>query len=62
MMGDAFAQRSRRLCGAYIQATVNESRVHADDLDGGFAGKTNGPITLAHPCRPCQNKNRQLTP
>src|SRR3984957_19203461 len=37
VVGDALTQRARRLRGAYIEAPINESRVHADDLHRGLA-------------------------
>src|ERR1700723_2139752 len=57
---DALTQLAWRLRGAYVEAPINESRVHADDLDSGLVCKTNGPIALPDTGRPRQNKNRQL--
>jgi hypothetical protein len=59
MVGDPLSHRAGGLRGPDVEASVDESGVYADDLDGRFLGETNGPIALTHTRRPRQNEDGQ---
>jgi len=58
VVGDALAQGAIGLCAAYVQSPVDESGVHAHDLNGGCFREPFGPFAFTRASGPSKDKNR----